>query len=59
MNEERFKVVERASADKVVEVADWLIGLGYTPVAEIMKMPDTGLFTQVLHWQPQSRTADP
>jgi hypothetical protein len=55
MNEERFKVIEKSSAEKVVEVADWLIGLGYKPVAEIMKMPRTGLFTQVMHWQPQGR----
>jgi len=53
---ERFKVIEKTSVEKVVEVAAMLIERGYKPVAEIMKMPNTGLFTQVMHWQPTSRT---
>ena len=56
MTEARFKVIERSTAEEVVELADWLIGRGYKPVAEIMKMANTGLFTQVLHWEPQTRT---
>jgi len=43
---ERFKVIEKTSVEKVVEVAAMLIERGYKPVAEIMKMPNTGLFTQ-------------
>jgi hypothetical protein len=56
MTEVRFKVIERSSAEKVIEVAVMLIERGYKPVAEIMKMPNTGLFTQVMHWEPQYRT---
>jgi len=56
MNEVRFKVIERSSVEKVIEVAGMLIERGYEPVAEIMKMPSTGLFTQVMHWEPQHRT---
>ena len=56
MTEVRFKVIERSSAEKVIEVAVMLIERGYKPVAEIMKMPSTGLFTQVMHWEPQYRT---
>ena len=51
---ERFKIIEKSSVEKVVEVAAMLIERGYKPVAEIMKMPDTELFTQVMHWQPAS-----
>ena len=56
MTEVRFKVIERSSVEKVNEVAVMLIERGYKPVAEIMKMPNTGLFTQVMHWEPQYRT---
>ena len=56
MTEVRFKVIERSSVEKVIEVAVMLIERGYKPVAEIMKMPNTGLFTQVMHWEPQYRT---
>jgi hypothetical protein len=56
MTEVRFKVIERSSVEKVNEVAVMLIERGYKPVAEIMKMPITGLFTQVMHWEPQYRT---
>ena len=56
MNAERFKVIERSTVESVVEIADRLIGRGYKPVAEIMKIPKTGLFTQVMHWEPQYRT---
>jgi len=56
MNDERFKVIERSTAEEVVELADWLIGRGYKPVAEIWKMPNTGLFTQVMQWEPQTGT---
>jgi len=57
MNGERFKVIERSSVERVVEVADWLIGRGYKSVSEITKMTNTGFFTQVMHWEPQQRTA--
>ena len=56
MTEARFKVIERSSVEKVVEVAAILIERGYKPVAEIMKMPNSGLFTQVMRWEPQYRT---
>jgi hypothetical protein len=56
MTEDRFRVIERSSVEKVIEVAVMLAEKGYTPVAEIMKMPNTGLFTQVMHWEPQYRT---
>ena len=56
MTEERFKVIERSSARKVIELATMLRKKGYNPVAEMMKMPNTGLFTQVMHWEPQYRT---
>jgi hypothetical protein len=56
MTEARFKVIERSSVEKVIEVAVKLIEKGYKPVAEIMKMPNTGLFTQVMHWEPLYRT---
>lgn len=58
MTEARFKVIERSSAEKVIEVAAMLIERGYQPVAEIMKMPSTGLFTQVMRWEPQYGTQD-
>ncbi len=57
MQKERFKVIERSSVEQVVAIAAMLIERGYKPVADIMKMPDTGLFTQVMHWQPQYRTS--
>jgi len=53
MTEARFKVIERSSVEKVMEVAAMLTERGYKPVAEMMKMPNTGLFTQVMHWEPQ------
>jgi len=56
MTEERFKVIERSSARKVIELATMLRKKGYNPVAEMMKMPNTGLFTQVMHWEPRHRT---
>jgi len=56
MNDERFKVIEKSSAETVIAIANRLIDRGYKPVAEIMKMANTGLFTQVLHWEPQTRT---
>jgi len=55
MNDERFKVIEKSSVATVVATANRLINRGYKPVAEIMKMSNTGLFTQVLHWEPQTR----
>jgi len=56
MTEARFKVIERSSAQEVIEVAAMLAKKGYEPVAEINKMPNTGLFTQVMHWEPKYRT---
>ena len=56
MTEARFKVIERSSVEKVIEVAAMLTERGYKPVAEVIKMPNTGLFTQVMHWEPQHRT---
>lgn len=53
MTEARFKIIERSSIEKVTEVADMLNKKGYEPVAEIMKMPNSGLFTQVMRWEPQ------
>ena len=56
MNGESFKVIERSDAERVVEIADWLIERGYKPVSEITQMPNTGLFTQVMHWEPHHGT---
>ena len=56
MTEARFKVIERSSIKKVIEVASMLAKKGYEPVAEIKKMPNTGLITQVMHWEPKYRT---
>ena len=53
MNTESFKIIERSSVEQVVAIAAMLIERGYQPVAEIMKMPDTGLFTQVMDWEHQ------
>lgn len=58
MNDERFKVIERSTAKEVVELADWLGGRGYKPVAEIWEMPETGLFTQVMQREPQMRASN-
>lgn len=55
MENERFKVIEKPSVEQVVAIAAKLIERGYKPVAEIMQMPNTGLFTQVMHWQQQYR----
>ena len=55
MNSERFKVIERSNAEKVVEIANWLIERGYKPVSEVTQMQNTGLFTQVMHWEPAQR----
>lgn len=55
MENERFKVIERSSVEQVVAMAAVLIKRGYKPVAEIMRMPGSGLFTQVMHWEPQYR----
>ena len=52
MNGESFKVIERSNAEKVIEVASLLSERGYKPVSEITKMPNTGLFTQVMHLEP-------
>lgn len=56
MNGERFKVIERSSTEKVTEVAAWLASRGYKPVSTITQMPNTGFYTQVMHWEPQHRT---
>ena len=56
MTDVRFKVIERTSVEQVVEVAAMLIGRGYNPATEVTKMPNTGLFTQVMHWEPSFRT---
>jgi hypothetical protein len=55
MENERFKVIERSSVEQVVAMAAVLIKRGYKPVAEVMRMPGNGLFTQVMHWEPQYR----
>ena len=52
MNGESFKVIERSDAERVVEIAAWLIERGYKPVSKVTQMPSTGLFTQVMHWEP-------
>ena len=52
MNGESFKVIERSDAERVVEIAAWLIEHGYKPVSKVTQMPSTGLFTQVMHWEP-------
>lgn len=51
MKNQSFKIIERSSVEQVVAIAAKLIERGYKPVAEIMKMPATGLFTQVMHWE--------
>ena len=56
MNGESFKVIERSDAESVIEIADLLLERGYKPVSEIMQMPATGLFTQVMHWEPMHGT---
>ncbi len=56
MNKEHFKVIERSSVEQVVAIAAMLIERGYKPVADITQMPNTGLFTQVMHWEQQYRT---
>ena len=58
MNNECFKIIERSSVEQVVAIAAMMIERGYRPVAEIMKMPTTGLFTQVMHWEQQHRTTN-
>ena len=55
MDNESFKIIERASVEQVVAMAAVLIERGYRPVAEVMKMPTTGLFTQVMHREQQYR----
>jgi len=55
MNGESFKVIERSDAERVVEIAAWLIERGYKPVSKVTQMPSTGLFTQVMHWEPHHR----
>jgi hypothetical protein len=55
METERFKVIEKPSVEQVVAIAAKLIERGYKPVADIIQMPNTGLFTQVMHWQQQYR----
>ena len=54
MNNEIFKVIEKASVQQVVAIATMLIERGYKPVADITKMHNTGLFTQVMHWEEQN-----
>jgi len=56
MTDARFKVIESSSVEKVAETANMLIECGYKPVAEVMKMPNSGFFTQVMHWEQQYRT---
>ena len=56
MNGESFKVIERSDAERVVEIAAWLVERGYKPVSKVTEMPSTGLFTQVMHWEPRHRT---
>lgn len=56
MNNERFKVIEKTSVQQVAAIAARLAERGYKPVADITKMHDTGLFTQVMHWEQQYRT---
>ena len=55
MENDRFKVIEKPSVEQVVAIAAKLIERGYKPVADIIQMPNTGLFTQVMHWQQQYR----
>lgn len=55
MNRNSFKVIERSDSDGVVEIADWLIERGYKPVSEVAQMPNTGLYTQVMQWEPDRR----
>ena len=56
MNGESFKVIERPDPERVVEIAAWLIERGYKPVSKVTQIPSTGLFTQVMHWEPQHET---
>lgn len=56
MNRNSFKVIERSDSDRVVEVADRLIERGYKPVSKVTQMPSTGLYTQVMHWEPNHWT---
>lgn len=56
MNGESFKVIERSDAERVVEIAAWLVERGYKPVSKVTQMPSTGLFTQVMHWEPRHGT---
>lgn len=56
MTEARIKVIESSSVEKVIEVAAMLIEKGYKPMAEVMKMPNTGFYTQVMRWEPRYGT---
>jgi len=56
MNGESFKVIERSDAERVVEIAAWLVERGYKPVSKVTEMPSAGLFTQVMHWEPSHGT---
>ena len=58
MNGESFKVIERSNAERVVEIAAWFVERGYKPVSEVTQIPGTGLFTQVMHWEPRHGTGD-
>ena len=57
MNGESFKVIERSDAERVVEIAAWLVEQGYKPVSKVTQVPGTGLFTQVMHWEPLLQSA--
>ena len=60
MNGESFKVIERSDPERVVEIAAWLIERGYKLVSKVTQMSSTGLFTQVMHWEPRhSKTETP
>ena len=56
MNGESFKVIERSNAERVVEIAAWFVERGYKPVSKVTQMPNTGLFTQVMHREPRHGT---
>ena len=56
MNGESFKVIERSNAERVVEIAAWFVERGYKPVSKVTQIPSTGLFTQVMHWEPRHGT---
>ena len=42
MSGESFKVIERSDAERVVEIAAWLVERGYKPVSKVTQMPSTG-----------------